>query len=61
MARRSLAAVLVPLWLLVMLAIGGAGLYLGYEKPYLALAIVLLSLVGLWLFWSSWYDTTARQ
>ena len=60
MARRRIPWLFLPLWLLVMIAIAVAGLYLGYRKPDLALAIVLLFLSGAWLFWSSWHDTVRR-
>ncbi len=51
---------LVPVWLIVMLAIAVGGLYLGYERPDVALAVVVLFFVGAWLFWSSWHETVKR-
>ncbi len=44
-----------------MAAITVSGLYLGYRKPDLALAIVFLFLIGAWLFWSSWHDSVRHQ
>ncbi len=58
--RKFLPPILVPLWLVIMLAITVAGLYLGYEKPDVALAVVFLFLIGAWLFWSSWHDAVHR-
>ena len=52
---------LVPAWLLVMIATAIAGLYFGYRRPDMALAVVILFLVGAWLFWSSWHETVRRQ
>lgn len=60
MAPRRLPLLLIPLWLVIMLAIAAAGLYLGYRKPDLALALVFLFLTGAWLFWTSWHDTVRR-
>jgi fatty acid desaturase len=57
MGRRRIPWLFVPLWLVIMLAIGAAGLYLGYRQPDLALALVVLFLSGAWLFWTSWHDT----
>ncbi len=51
---------LVPLWLLIMLAIAGGGLYLGYERPHIAAAVIFLFLIGAWLFWWSWHDVVQR-
>ncbi len=58
---RKLPWVFLPLWLVIMVAIAAAGLYLGYRKPDLALALVFLFLVGAWLFWSSWHDIVRRS
>jgi hypothetical protein len=60
MAPRRIPLLLIPLWLVIMVAIAACGLYLGYRKPDLALALVFLFLVGAWLFWTSWHDTVAR-
>ncbi|MGE5361239.1 MAG: hypothetical protein ACM3NQ_19660 [Bacteroidales bacterium] len=60
MAPRRFPLVFIPLWFVIMLAIAAAGLYLGYRKPDLTLAIVFLFLVGAWLFWTSWHDTVQR-
>ncbi len=60
MAPRRIPLLLIPLWFVIMVAIAVAGLYLGYRKPDLALAIVFLFLVGAWLFWTSWHDTVPR-
>jgi uncharacterized membrane protein len=44
---RRLARVLLPI--LILIAIGAAGLYFGYRAPEVTVAIVLLALAGVWL------------
>jgi uncharacterized membrane protein YphA (DoxX/SURF4 family) len=56
MQTKFLPWLFVPAWLVIMLAIAGAGLYLGYKRPDLAVAVVVLFLLGAWIFWSSWHD-----
>jgi hypothetical protein len=56
MAKRIRPLLFVPAWLLIMLCIAGGGLYLGYRRPDIALALVFMFLVGAWFFWSSWHD-----
>ena len=42
--------------LLVMIALTLAGLYLGRATPTVALTVVLLVLIGFWLFWFGWQE-----
>ncbi len=56
MSRRLSSWFFVPAWLLVMIAVAAAGLYLGYTHPEVTTALVILFFVGAWLFWSSWHD-----
>lgn len=43
-----------------MLAIGAGGLYLGYRRPDIAAAAIVLFFVGAWYFWWSWHDLVRR-
>ncbi len=58
--RKFLPWYFVPAWLLVMIAIAAAGLYLGYKRPDVAAAVIFLFFVGAWFFWSSWHETVRR-
>ncbi len=61
MRRNLLPWIVVPVWLVIMIAIAAAGLYLGYRRPDVALALVFLFLIGAWLFWWSWHDLVRRS
>ncbi len=39
-----------------MACIAVAGLYLGYRRPDIAVALIVLFFVGVWFFWWSWHD-----
>jgi uncharacterized membrane protein YoaK (UPF0700 family) len=39
----------IPMWLLVSLIVLAAGLYFGYRWPEITAAIVLVSLVAIWM------------
>ncbi len=60
MRNRLLPWFFLPVWLLIMIAVAGGGLYLGFKRPDIALAIVFLFMVGAWIFWSSWHDLVRR-
>ncbi len=56
MSRKNFPWFFLPLWLVIMVAIAAAGLYLGYKRPDVALALVFMFLIAAWLFWWSWHD-----
>ncbi len=56
MARNAFSWLILPAWLLISAGLVAGGLYLGYRRPEIAVAVIVLFLVAIWLFWSTWHD-----